>query len=46
MNIATRKIIEEEIKPILQELLNTKDFKPNLKSKKSATELVSEGHER
>ncbi|MDD1778515.1 MAG: ribbon-helix-helix domain-containing protein [Candidatus Helarchaeota archaeon] len=39
-------IIEEKIKPILQELLDAKDFELNLKSKKSATELVSEGRER
>ena len=39
-------MIDEKIKPILQEILKIKDFKINLKSKKSATELVSEGRER
>jgi len=38
--------IEEEIKPILQEIIKIKDFKINLKSEKSATELVSEGREK
>jgi Arc/MetJ-type ribon-helix-helix transcriptional regulator len=39
-------IIEEQVRPIIQEILKIKDFKLNLKSKKSATELVSEGRER
>lgn len=38
-------IIEEQIRPILQEMSKIKDFNINLKSKKSATELVSEGRE-
>ncbi|NVM05181.1 MAG: ribbon-helix-helix protein, CopG family [Candidatus Helarchaeota archaeon] len=39
-------LIEEKIKPILQEILKITDLEINLKSKKSATELVSEGRER
>ncbi|MFX0133525.1 MAG: ribbon-helix-helix domain-containing protein [Candidatus Hodarchaeota archaeon] len=39
-------LIEEKVKPILQKLIKIQDFEIVLKSKKSATELVSEGRER
>ena len=38
--------IEEAIKPIVQQLIKLEKFEINLNSKKSATELVSEGRER
>ena len=39
-------LTEENIKPILQKIIKIQDLDIKLKSKKSATELVSEGRER
>ncbi|MHA1378664.1 MAG: ribbon-helix-helix domain-containing protein [Candidatus Helarchaeota archaeon] len=38
--------IEEKVEPILRKLLKVKNLKVNLKSKESATEMVSEGRGR